>query len=147
MDQVDHKILHCLQNQARMSMTELGKGVGLSQPAVTERVRRMEDKGIITGYRAMISHEKVGKPIMAHLLVHTNQCNSFVEFCQSSPEVIECHRISGEHNYLLKVITESMLRLEEFGDECGKHGHSTTLIVLSSPVEHKFLTPGLLDNA
>lgn len=145
MDQVDHKILLCLQNQARISMTELGKEVGLSQPAVTERVRRMEDKGIITGYRATVSHEKVGKPIMAHVLVHTNQCNSFVEFCQSAPEVIECHRISGEQNYLLKVMVESMLKLEQFGDECGKHGHSTTLIVLSSPVDHKHVTPTLLD--
>lgn len=145
MDQVDHKILLCLQNQARISMTELGKEVGLSQPAVTERVRRMEDKGIITGYRAIVSHEKVGKPIMAHVLVHTNQCNSFVEFCQSAPEVIECHRISGEQNYLLKVMVESMLKLEQFGDECGKHGHSTTLIVLSSPIDHKHVTPTLLD--
>lgn len=146
MDQVDKQILLCLQSQARISMTELGKEVGLSQPAVTERVRRMEDKGVITQYRTIVSHEKIGKPIVAFLLFHTNQCDSFVEFCRSSPEVIECHRISGEYNYLLKVMTESMLLLEEFGNKSGKYGHSTTLIALSSPVDHKSLVPALSEN-
>ncbi|MGN9167755.1 MULTISPECIES: Lrp/AsnC family transcriptional regulator [Paenibacillus] len=62
-------------------MTELGKKVGLSQPAVTERVRRMEDKGMITGYRVIVSPERVGKSILAHVLMQANHCNLFAEFC------------------------------------------------------------------
>lgn len=127
-------------------MTELGKEVGLSQLAVTERVRRMEDKGMIIGYRAMVSPEKMGKSIMAHVLMQANHCNLFIEFCQSAPEVIECHKMSGEYNFLLKVMTESMSRLEEFRDECGKHGRSTTLIVLSSPIPYKDISPNLPDS-
>jgi len=139
MDQIDQSILYHLQHQARISMTELGKCVGLSQPAVTERVKRMEEKGIIEQYRTVVSPEKIGKQSAAYMLFHTRSCDDFLDFCRTSPEVVECHRISGEHNYLLKIVTDSTRSLEEFGNKCDKYGTYTILIVMSSPIDHKFL--------
>ncbi|MGW8822865.1 Lrp/AsnC family transcriptional regulator [Paenibacillus lautus] len=145
MDQVDKQILFHLQSQARISMTELGKCVGLSQPAVTERVKRMEEKGIITGYNTIISPEKIGKCSTAYMLFRTRDCPGFLDFVRSSPCVTECHRISGEHNFLLKVTTDSTRSLEEFGNQCDKYGIYTILIVMSSPIDHKFLIQSLED--
>lgn len=143
MDHVDKQILIHLQSQARISMTELGKFVGLSQPAVTERVRRMEEKGIIKEYRTIVSPEKIGKHAAAYILFRTSDCHAFLDFCRSTPDVVECYRISGEHNYLLKVISDSTQSLEEFGNQCDKYGTYTILIVMSSPINHKFLLPSL----
>lgn len=143
MDHVDNQILLHLQNQGRISMTELGKLVGLSQPAVTERVKRMEEKGIIKEYRTIISHEKMGKNVTAYFLFSTRECNTFLDFVRTSPFVVECHRISGEHNFLMKVMADSNYALEEFGDDCGKYGTYTILIVLSSPIDHKLIIPSL----
>ncbi|MCE3203999.1 Lrp/AsnC family transcriptional regulator [Paenibacillus sonchi] len=143
MDHTDKQILFHLQSQARISMTELGKCVGLSQPAVTERVRRMEENGVISGYRTIISPEKIGKHAAAYMLFHSRECTAFMDFCRSSPEVVECYRISGEHNYLLKVMADSTQALEQFGNECDKYGNYTILIVMSSPIDHKYLIPSL----
>ena len=142
-DQVDKQILLQLQEHGRISMTELGKAVGLSQPAVTERVRRLEEKGVIQEYRAVLSQEKIGKQAAAYMLVRTKECTAFLEFCRNSPEVIECHRISGEHNYLLKVVTDSLQELERFGNSCDLYGNYTILIVLSSPIDYKSFVPSL----
>ncbi|MEK8131578.1 Lrp/AsnC family transcriptional regulator [Paenibacillus filicis] len=138
MDHVDLNILYHLQDQARISMTELGKNVGLSQPAVTERVKRMEEKGVIEQYRTVVSPEKIGKHTAAYMLFQTRDCDGFIDFCSTSPEVIECHRISGEYNYMLKVVTDSIQSLEKFGNTCNKYGTYTILIVMSSPIDHKF---------
>lgn len=141
MDQVDKNILLALQDNARISMTELGKMVGLTQPAVTERVRRMEERGIIKDYRTVVAREKIGKHTMAVIWLRATNCESFHAFCQSAQEVIECHRISwGEYNHLLKVVTESLPDLEMFENEIVKYGKFATSIVLSSPIENKSLT-------
>ncbi|MDP4099047.1 Lrp/AsnC family transcriptional regulator [Paenibacillus sp. P96] len=139
MDEIDKSILFHLQSQARLSMTDLGKLVGLSQPAVTERVKRMEEKEVIEEYRAVISPQKVGRQSTAYMLVRTRDCYAFIDFCRSSPEVAECYRISGEHNYLLKVLTDSTQGLEEFENRCDQYGTYTTLIVMSSPIAYKNL--------
>lgn len=95
MDQVDKQILLQLQGQARISMTELGKAVGLSQPAVTERVRRLEEKGVIQEYRAILSREKIGKQAAAYMLFRTKDCNAFLAFCRNSPEVVNVTGLAG----------------------------------------------------
>ncbi|MBD0383297.1 Lrp/AsnC family transcriptional regulator [Paenibacillus sedimenti] len=145
MDHVDKEILIILQDQARISMTELGKKVGLSQPAVTERVHRMEEKGIIKQYRAIVSPDKVNKHVSAYLLFHTKRCEKFIEFCKKYPDVLELHRISGQYNYLLKVVTDSMQSLEAFINASGEHGDSTTLIVMSSPLEQRMIDPSVVE--
>lgn len=139
MDEIDKSIVLHLQNQARLSMTDLGKLVGLSQPAVTERVKRMEEKGIIEAYRTVVSPQKLGKQCTAYMLVRTRNCYPFLDFCRSAPEVMECYRISGEHNYLLKVLTPTTQDLEDFENRCDQYGTYTTMIVMSSPVPYKNL--------
>jgi Lrp/AsnC family transcriptional regulator, leucine-responsive regulatory protein len=141
MDTVDKQILLILQEQARISMTELGKKVALSQPAVTERVKRLEEKGMIDHYRAVVNAEKINKSTTAFLLFHTKNCEKFIHFCEQSPDVVELHRISGQYNYLLKIVTESMQSLEDLINASGKHGDATTLIVLSSPIPLKNTIP------
>lgn len=141
MDELDKEILLILQEKGRISMTDLGKEVALSQPAVTERVRRMEEKGIIDHYRAIVRAEKINKPISAFLLFHTKSCENFVEFCNQSKDVVELHRISGQYNFLVKVVTETPQSLEVAINEMGIYGDSTTLIVLSSPIENDKLIP------
>jgi len=141
-DHIDKNILFHMENQARLSMTELGKLVGLSQPAVTERVKRLEESGVIEEYRTVINPQKVGKHSTSYLLFRTRECHAFLDFCRSSPEVVECYRVSGEHNYLLKVMTDSIADLEAFGDQCDKYGTYATLIAMSSPIAHKNLIEG-----
>lgn len=141
MDELDRKILLILQEQGRLSMTELGKAVALSQPAVSERVRRMEEKGVIEQYRAVINPRKVNKNITAFIMFHTKGCESFVEYCQSCLDVIELHRISGQYNFLLKIVTESLQSLETLINSMGEYGDSTTLIVLSSPIIDRMIIP------
>lgn len=143
MDHVDKQILFYLQSQARISMTELGKCVGLSQPAVTERVKRMEEKGVIKEYRTIISPEKIGKDTAAYILFRTRDCHAFLDFVHTSPHVAECHRISGDHSYLLKVVTNSTRTLEEFSNQCDKYGTYTSLLVMSSPIDHRLLIHSL----
>ncbi|PWW43466.1 MULTISPECIES: Lrp/AsnC family transcriptional regulator [Paenibacillus] len=142
MDQIDTNILFHLQNQARLSMTELGKLVGLSQPAVTERVKRLEESGVIEEYRTIISPQKIGRSSTSYVLFRTRDCHAFLDFCRSSPEVVECHRVSGEHNYLLKIMTDSIAGLEAFGDRCDQYGTYTTLVAMSSPIATKNLIEG-----
>ena len=141
MDHVDSRILELLQENSRITMSELGRVIGMTQPAVTERVRKLEDKGVIKKYRAVLEPEKLGKPIMAFILMQTNSCTEFDNFAKESPEVIDLHRISGQHNFLLKVQTKSMEALEEFTNKLGAFGHSTTLIALSTRFEQKPILP------
>ncbi|MFB9328832.1 Lrp/AsnC family transcriptional regulator [Paenibacillus aurantiacus] len=142
MDELDKHILLVLQEQGRISMTDLGKAVSLSQPAVTERVRRMEEKGVIDHYRAVVAPEKIGKPIAAFILFYTKGCDRFVEYCKVARDVVELHRISGhQYNFLVKVVTESLQTLEFAINELGVFGDSTTLIVLSSPIKQDPLIP------
>lgn len=146
MDSIDRDILMRLQSDARLSMTSLGKLIGLSQPAITERVKRLEEQGVIKRYSAIVSNEKVGKSTVAFILFRTTKCNNFVDYCKETPQVVECHRISGEYNYLIKVVVESTKELELFENDSMKYGDSTTLISLSSPIENKPLTPNLIEN-
>lgn len=138
LDETGWRILHELQQNARLSFSELGQRVGLSSPAVTERVRRMEDTGIITGYRAEINTAKVGFPITAIIRVSApGDCKQFNAAVSAFPDVLECYRVAGEDSAILKVIATSMEHLEEIIDRLSSHGSPTTSIVLSTPVKKK----------
>ncbi|MGE7543754.1 Lrp/AsnC family transcriptional regulator [Sporosarcina newyorkensis] len=140
MDEIDHNILIQLQKNARISMTELGKKFGLSTPATNERVKKLEDKEVIKGYRAIIVPEKLNKNITAFILFDTKQGGKFKDFCKEQPIVVECHRLAGQFSYLVKVVTESVKILEEFIDATLSFGEPTTLIKLSSVVDYKPFT-------
>jgi len=137
MDHIDRKILHILQEDGRISMTELGKMVNLSTPAVKERVKKLEDKNIITAYRAVINPEKLNKNVTAFVLFESKKCQQFRNFCKENPMVFECHRLAGQYSYLVKIVTESVQHLEEFIDASMEFGYPSTLINLSSPVKYR----------
>ena len=140
-DDIDRKILKELQTDARISYAELGRRVGLTTPAVIERVRKLEDAGIITGYRAGIDTSKVGFPITAFIRMSITgvDYSHIIEVAEESNEVLECHRGTGGDSFIMKVAVSSVEHLQEVIDRLTPYGITTTTIVLSSPVRRKVI--------
>lgn len=138
-DDIDRRILKELQEDARVSYAELGRRVGLTTPAVIERVRKLEDVGIITGYRAEIDTSKVGLPIMAFIRMSISgvDYSHIIEVAQVSNEVLECHRGTGGDSFIMKIAVSSVEHLQEMIDRLTPYGITTTTIVLSSPVKRR----------
>ncbi|MGH2461690.1 MAG: Lrp/AsnC family transcriptional regulator [Chloroflexota bacterium] len=146
LDDVNWKILEELQNNARLSFTELGRRVGLTAPAVAERVRRLEDAGVIEGYRAELNLEKLGLPLLALIRVATGDgmCGQFADVAKGIPEVIECRRVTGGDSYVMKAAVTSVRHLEALLDRLTRYGQTVTSLVLSSPVTHRTIVrPGV----
>ncbi len=139
LDEIDRKILSELQLDARTSYAELGRRVGLTTPAVIERVRKLEDAHIITGYRADIDTAKVGLPITAFIRMSITgiDYSHIIEVVQDSAEVLECHRGTGADSFIMKVAVASVEHLQEVIDRLTPYGITTTTIVLSSPVKRR----------
>ena len=125
-----------LQEDARLSFTELGRRVNLSTPAVTERVRKLEEAGVIAAYRAEENPASVGRPIMAFVqfIVPKRDEAHSVELIKSLPEIVECHHVAGNVSMMLKVLVPTVQRLEQIIKLIGKFGETQTMIVLSSPL-------------
>ncbi len=143
LDDTGWRILAELQENARISFSELGRRVALTPPAVAERVRRMEEAGIIAGYRAQPDHERIGLPITAFIrwTATGNDCAYLGDVAREISEVVECHRVTGEESYVVKVVVESVKHLEELIDRMMPYGETKTSVVLSSPVTHRTLRP------
>jgi Lrp/AsnC family transcriptional regulator, leucine-responsive regulatory protein len=141
LDAVDWQILCALQENARVSFSELGRQVGLSSPAIAERVRRLEDAGVITGYRAQLDMEKVGFPITAFIRISATgaSCAEIGNFAKAIPEVLECHRVTGTDSAIMKVVVSSVAHLQSLIDRLMHYGTPTTSIVLSSPVTNRII--------
>ena len=143
LDVIGCKILVELQTNARMSFTELGRRVGLSTPAVMERVRRMEESGIIISYSAVINAAHIGYPTLAFIGV--NVTGDFISrmgnLTRTIPEIIECHRVTGSHSFLLKIVASSVNELERIIDQLSPYVATTTSIVLSSVITTRILEP------
>jgi len=144
LDDIDRKILTELQTDARTSYAELGRRVGLTTPAVIERVRKLEDAGIITGYRAEIDTARVGLPITAFIRMSITgvDYSHIIEVVQASTEVLECHRGTGGDSFIMKVAVASVEHLQEIIDRLVPYGITTTTIVLSSPVKRRVIEIG-----
>ncbi len=143
LDSTSWQILEALQRDARLSYTELGQRVGLSAPAVADRVRRMEDAHIISGYHAELSRTKIGYPITAIIRLSTpsgERSTSFIASLQETPEVLECSRVTGSDSFIITVMASSVAHLETLIDHLAAHGQLTTSMVLSSPVTHRIIT-------
>jgi Lrp/AsnC family leucine-responsive transcriptional regulator len=134
LDDIGWKILGELQQNARIPFAELGRIVGLSTPAVTERVHKMEEAGIIVGYRAHIDPAKVGLPVLAFVNVKVGGENlvRFMEVAGRHPEVLECHRVTGAESFLLKVAVSDVAHLETLLDALMPYVATTTSMVLST---------------
>lgn len=141
MDETGWRILGELQENARISFSELGRRVALTPPAVAERVRRMEETGVIAGYRAEPAHDRIGLPITAFIrwTATGNDCAYLGEVAKDIPEIVECHRVTGEESYVVKVVVRSVEHLEELIDRLMPYGETKTSVVLSSPVTHRAL--------
>lgn len=141
LDEIDRKILTELQTDARTSYAELGRRVGLTTPAVIERVRKLEDAQVITGYRAELDTAKVGLPILAFIRMSITgvDYSHIIDVVQAANEVLECHRGTGGDSFIIKVAVASVEHLQEMIDRLTPYGITTTTIVLSSPVKRRVI--------
>ena len=140
-DETDWKIIRELQNNARTSFAELGRRINLTTPAVIERIRKLEDAEIITGYRAEINSSKVGLPIIAfvRMSIAGVDYGRIIEVAESSNEVLECHRGTGNDSFIMKVAVSDVGHLQNLIDKLTPYGITTTSIVLSSPVKRRVI--------
>jgi len=150
LDDIGWHLLEELQEDARLSYTELGRRVGLSTPAVMERVRKLEDAGIIMGYRAEINPEKIGFQVTAFIRIGLEHevLPRLGSLFKEIPEIIECHRVTGDDSLILKVHVTSIAHLETVIQRIMPYGMPATSIVLSTPVskrplERKMASPPL----
>lgn len=141
LDKIGWRLLHALQDNARLSYAELGRLVGLSTPATAERVRKMEDAGIITGYSAEVSAEQMGYPITAYvrMSIGGGEFTKITALLKKCREVVECHRVTGSGSFIIKVHVSSIAHLETLIDRLTPYGATETSIVLSSPVARRCL--------
>ena len=135
-DAVNRRVLEELQRDARLTMSELGRRIGMSSPAVTERVRRLEEAGVIRGYRLELNPAALGLSIAAYVRIRPNagQLPKIAELAQQIPEVVECHRVTGEDCFVLKVYIPAIEQLDRLLDIFLLYGSTTTTIIQSSPV-------------
>ncbi|GAA0517545.1 MULTISPECIES: Lrp/AsnC family transcriptional regulator [Deinococcus] len=144
LDPLDHSILQELQTDSRLSMRELGRRVGLSAPAVTERVRRLEDAGVILGYGVRVASKPLGRTITAFIGVQDSGRNdpTLVRWATKHDGVLECHSVTGDNSCILKVAVPDVGALENMLTELINMGFTCdTSIVLSTPLEGKLLLP------
>ncbi len=142
LDPTDRRILAELQDDARLTLAELGRRVGLSSPAVADRVQRLERDGVITRYAAVVDPRAVGLALAVVIRVRPapRQIAKVAELARETPEVVECHRITGEDCFFMKAHVRSVEHLEELIDRFTVFGQTTTSIVQSSPVPGRGVT-------
>jgi len=139
MDSVDIKILDILQVEGRITMKELGLRVGLTSPATIERVKKLEESGIIDGYKAIVNSKQAGLPIRAFLLVTAADPGSatFCDFVRGHHSILQGHRVAGGNSHLLEVAVVDLTAMELLLDEIAQQGLVEPLLVLSTPAENK----------
>jgi Lrp/AsnC family transcriptional regulator, leucine-responsive regulatory protein len=147
-DEIDRKIIALLQANARLSNAELSESVGLTISSVHERVKKLERKGIITGYVALVDPAKLAKPLLAFIRLsvdsHDTAKAGIASLCSEQPDILECHNVAGEDCYILKVRAEGPKQLERLLSDIRRHAAATksvTNIVLSTHKESTLVTP------
>ena len=149
LDRIAWKIIEELQQDARISWAELGRRVGLTTPAVAERVHRLEKLGVIRGFHADISLERLGMPIMIFVRLSMagpeSLVRSFQQQVKNWEEVLECHRVTGSDSFIVKARVVSVEHLEIFLDNLGHYGTTSTATVLSSPVLKRTITEKIVE--
>jgi len=139
LDAIDRKILTRLVANARTTTAELARAVGLSAPSVAERVRRLEDAGVIRGYTAEIAPEAIGLPVSVWLRIRPvpGQLETVVEILRSIPEITECDRVTGEDCFLPRAHLASVAEMERIIDRIIPHAMTNTSVIQSSPVKRR----------
>jgi Lrp/AsnC family leucine-responsive transcriptional regulator len=136
LDATNRRLIEALQQEARLSLAELGRRVGLTAPAVGERLARLEETGVIRGYHADVDPRALGYELSVVLRVRpaARMIAKVAELAQKTPEVTECHRVTGEDCFVMRLHVRDVVHLEELIDRFVLYGQTTTSIVQSSPV-------------
>ena len=143
MDALNSNILKCLQENARQSNAEIGRKVGISSPAVSERIKKMEDAGVIEGYRTIVSPYEVGYQLKAIITLRAfmGKLKPFLEKVKTFDEVVNCYRITGDENIVMVVVIKNQKHLERLIDQFIVYGETKTQIVLSDIVKNGAIKP------
>jgi Lrp/AsnC family leucine-responsive transcriptional regulator len=143
LDPVNLRLLAELQADARTSLAELGRRVGLSSPAVGERMRRLEQEQVIAGYRAEVDPRKLGYGLGVVIRIRPapRQLAHVAELARRTDEIVECHRVTGDDCYVMTAWVRDVTHLEEVIDQFAAYGQTTTSIMQSSPVPRRALSP------
>ena len=147
LDAVDWRLVAELQADGRLSYKELGRRINLSAPAVAERVRRLAESGVLTGYRAVVDARRAGYPILAFVQMQCSlgACLLKTSTADDYPEIVEVHKLSGDHCTMIKVRAASLAHLEGLFERLGKHGEMRTSVVLSTQYEGRAVEPPVDD--
>jgi len=145
-DKVDTTFLDALQSNGRQSIADLARSINMSHSAAAERVRRLEESGIISGYSAVVEPQQLGFSIMAFLRLRypSSIYEPLHELLAATPEVIEAHHVTGDDCFIMKVVATSMKHLEQVSGRIGTLGSVTTSVVYSSPLAPRPLLPPTL---
>lgn len=137
-DLLNRKILNCLQQNARQTNTDIAKTVGITSPAVAERIRKLEDAGVIKGYYTELSYYELDYQLRALITIRAfmGRLKPFLQKVKSFNEVINCYRITGNENIVMEVVLKNQKHLEEFIDQLITYGETKTQIILSSVIEN-----------
>jgi Lrp/AsnC family leucine-responsive transcriptional regulator len=139
LDPVNLRLIDELQRDARIGHAELGRRVGLSAPAVAERLQRLQETGVITGYHAAVDPRALGLSLSAILRIRPSprEIPKVAQLARDTPEVVECHRITGDDCFFMKLHVRDVEHLETVIDAFAFHGQTTTSIMQTSPVPHR----------
>jgi Lrp/AsnC family leucine-responsive transcriptional regulator len=142
-DDIDCTILAELQTNARIPFAELGRRVGLSTPAVIERVHRLEERQIILAYRTLVDPAKVGLPVRAFVKVTVagDKLTKFAALARKLPEILECHRVTGAESFMVQVAVRDVLHMEAVIDSMMPYVATNTSMILASPVPWNSILP------
>lgn len=146
LDETGWELLCALQENARTSYADLGRQVGLTPPAVADRIRRLEAAGIITGYHAVVNPAKLGLGLTALIRFYSPKgpFERLYPVLTACPEIVECHRVTGDDCMTLTAVVTSVEHLQELITRLAPYGSSNTSIVLSSPIHHRAIGPAAL---
>ncbi|EPJ53482.1 MAG: AsnC family transcriptional regulator [Osedax symbiont Rs2] len=142
-DRLSWKIINEVQKNGRVSLKALASEVGLSLPATSERLKRLEEAGVIEGYRAIVSPEVIGYGVTAIIGMTAQQPEKarFIKMLRELPEVLECLHVTGQDSYVLRVVTKDLRHLESFVESINIYGETRTSIVMSHPIPLRKIMP------
>lgn len=144
MDEIDRELIILLQENSRITMTELSKKVNLSRPSVQERVNKLLEKGVIEAFTVIVNPKKIGRKVVFYIEISDLNLSyeEFVEIALSKEAITEIHAVTGGANYIIKASTPDVDSMNELLEEFMGYGKIITSIVLNSPLRRKTLAPG-----